>query len=72
VINQSIPVDEKARLRVVAAVEKLNYKPNLLAKGLRVRSGHLIGFINPEIRHHPFINIINHIVFILLIKVFKC
>lgn len=61
VINKTIPVDKKTRLKVLGAIDKLNYRPNLLAKGLRVKSGHLIGFAVPEISHHPFIKLINHI-----------
>ncbi len=61
VINQNIPVDENTRLRVHGAIEKLNYKPNLLAKGLRVKSGQLIGFVIPELKHPAFINIISYV-----------
>jgi DNA-binding LacI/PurR family transcriptional regulator len=59
VINENIPVDENTKKRVLDAIDQLNYKPNLLAKGLRVKSGHLIGFIVPEISLHPFVNLIN-------------
>ena len=59
VINESIPVDENTKKKVLDAIDRLNYKPNLLAKGLRVKSGHLIGFIVPEISLHPFVNLIN-------------
>jgi len=40
------------------AITKLNYKPNLLAKGLRLRSGHLIGLVVPEVIHHTFASFI--------------
>jgi DNA-binding LacI/PurR family transcriptional regulator len=61
VINENIPVDESTKKRVLDAIDQLNYKPNLLAKGLRVKSGNLIGFIVPEISLHPFVNLINSI-----------
>lgn len=35
VINKSIPVDEDTRRRVEEAIRKLDYRPNLLARGLR-------------------------------------
>ena len=38
VINKSIPVNNETRLRVEKAIRKLHYKPNLLAKGLRMPS----------------------------------
>lgn len=35
VINKNIPVDEGTRRKVEEAIRKLDYKPNLLARGLR-------------------------------------
>jgi ribose transport system substrate-binding protein len=35
VINKNIPVDEETRRKVEEAIRKLDYKPNLLARGLR-------------------------------------
>lgn len=35
VINKNIPVDENTRQRVEDAIQKLDYQPNLLARGLR-------------------------------------
>ena len=61
VLNQSLPVDETTRLKVEEAVRKLNYRPNLLAKGLRNRSGKLIGLVVPEIVHHTFASFIQFI-----------
>ena len=61
VINQNIPVDEQTRRKVEEAIRKLKYKPNLLAKGLRLKSGHLIGLVVPEIVPlHAFANIIKY------------
>ena len=62
VINQNIPVGEQTKARVNEAIRKLHYKPNLLAKGLRVRSGHVIGLVVPEfIPLHAFANIIKYV-----------
>jgi DNA-binding LacI/PurR family transcriptional regulator len=61
VINQNIPVDEATRLRVEEAIGKLNYKPNLLAKGLRIKSSRIIGLVVPEIVHHTFSSFIQFI-----------
>lgn len=38
VVNQSVSVDESTRRRVQDAINKLNYTPNLLARGLRRQS----------------------------------
>ena len=35
VVNQSAPVEEETRARVEEAIRKLNYTPNLMARGLR-------------------------------------
>ena len=62
VLNQSLPVDETTRLKVEEAVRKLNYRPNLLAKGLRSRSAKLIGLLVPEIVHHTFSSFIDDLI----------
>jgi len=61
VINRNIPVDTSTRRRVEAAIQKLDYKPNLLAKGLRIKRSHLIGLVVPEIVHHTFSSFIQYI-----------
>lgn len=54
VINGTIPVDEATRVKVEDAIKKMNFKPNLLARGLRAKSGHMIGLAVPEILHQTF------------------
>jgi LacI family transcriptional regulator, galactose operon repressor len=49
--NVSIP--EETRERVLAAVEKLGYRPNALAQGLRMQRSNIIGFITDEIAITP-------------------
>ncbi|MDY0091699.1 MAG: LacI family DNA-binding transcriptional regulator [Candidatus Vecturithrix sp.] len=62
VINQNIPVDQRTRQRVEDAIKKLNYRPNLLAKGLRLKSGNLIGLVVPDfVPLHAFAYIIKYI-----------
>jgi len=62
VINKNIPVDEKTTLNVQEAIRKLNYRPNLLAKGLRLKSGRLIGLVVPDfVPLHAFANIIKYV-----------
>ncbi|MEW5814452.1 MAG: LacI family DNA-binding transcriptional regulator [Spirochaetota bacterium] len=49
VINKNVPVDTKTQECVEKAILRLNYRPNLLARGLRKKTGYLIGFIVPEL-----------------------
>jgi len=42
------------RARVHAAAEELGYRPNSLARGLRTRRTHVIGFVSDEIATTPF------------------
>ena len=45
VINNSMPVDEETRLKVERAIRTVNFKPSLVARGLRTKSANLIGII---------------------------
>ena len=60
VISGTIKVEEPTKRRVKEAIKKVNYKPNLLAQGLRIKSGKMIGLIVPEIVHPSFVNIIKY------------
>ncbi len=59
VINNTLPVEDETRVRVEDAVRKINFRPNLLARGLRSKSGNLIGLIVPEIVHESFAFFVN-------------
>jgi LacI family transcriptional regulator len=59
VINSSIPVVDETRMRVENAIRKTNFRPDLLARGLRSKSGNLIGLIVPEIVHESFALFVN-------------
>jgi LacI family transcriptional regulator len=53
VINHKNHVGEKLRKRVEAAIRKLNYRPNLIARSLANQRTHTIGMIVPDIAN-PF------------------
>ncbi|MGO8695396.1 MAG: LacI family DNA-binding transcriptional regulator [Rectinemataceae bacterium] len=61
VITGTIRVDEDTKKRVLEAIDELKYKPNLIARGLRNRSGRLIGLMVPEIMHETFAAFISHV-----------
>ena len=61
VISGKIPVDDKTQKKVQKAIEDLNYKPNLLAKGLRLKSGYFVGLCVPEISDPAFARIISSV-----------
>jgi LacI family transcriptional regulator len=49
VLNHESHVSEKAAARVVAAMEQLGYKPNEVARNLKVRRSGAVGLIVPDI-----------------------
>ncbi len=53
VINKNGQVSTSLQRRVEAAIRKLNYRPNLLARSLAKRQTHTIGIIVPDIAN-PF------------------
>lgn len=53
VVNNKSYVSKKLRTRVEAAISKLNYVPNLVARSLANRRTHTIGMIVPDIAN-PF------------------
>ncbi len=61
VLNKTVRVEKDTKRRVLAAIKKTGYKPNLLAKGLRRKDGRLIGLLVPEIHHPTFSLIIHHV-----------
>ncbi len=58
VINGSFPVDEDTRIKVEKAIRQINFKPNLMARGLRMKSANLIGIVVPELQHETFTSFI--------------
>ncbi|NIV39249.1 MAG: LacI family DNA-binding transcriptional regulator, partial [Anaerolineae bacterium] len=53
VINETRPVSDKLRRRVLAAMDDLGYQPNRLARSLRRGQTHTIGMIIPD-NANPF------------------
>src|SRR6201997_2180238 len=53
VVNNKSHVSRKLRERVEAAIQKLNYRPNLIARSLAKQCTHTIGMIVPDIAN-PF------------------
>jgi LacI family transcriptional regulator len=53
VVNHKKHVGQRLRARVEAAIQKLNYRPNLLARSLAKQKSHTIGMIVPDITN-PF------------------
>lgn len=49
VFNKTAPVSEQKKERVIEAAEKLDYKPNWLARGLKNKKTFLIGYILPNV-----------------------
>jgi len=53
VINNSAPVSERTKQRVLKAIEALNYRPNRLARSLKTRQSFSVGVIVPDLTN-PF------------------
>lgn len=54
VLNNNYPVHMDTRIKVEAAVEKLQFRINSLARGLKTKSSFLIGMIAPDISNQYF------------------
>jgi len=57
VVNKKTHVSKKLRERVEAAIQKLNYRPNLIARSLAKQQTHTIGMIVPDIAN-PFFPVV--------------
>ncbi|PLV58293.1 LacI family DNA-binding transcriptional regulator [Thermotoga sp. KOL6] len=57
VINNSAPVSDELRERVLSTIEKLGYNPNPIAQSLRRGFTNTIGFVIPDITN-PFFSLI--------------
>jgi len=51
VINNNPRISEETRARVLAAIERNGYKPNIQARGLAMRSSRVISVVLPDIPH---------------------
>ncbi|NDL66343.1 LacI family DNA-binding transcriptional regulator [Anaerotalea alkaliphila] len=61
VINRNYPVAPKTRERVEAAIEKLEFSPNILAKGLMMKRTNSIGVVIPSVMNPYFWQIVHKI-----------
>jgi len=58
VINQNKFVSEEREARVKEAIKKLEYRPNIIARGLRTKSTRAVGVILPDIAQPFFAQVI--------------
>ncbi len=58
VLNGTRKVSEETWGEVLAAVEELSYRPNLLAKGLKTRRTYTIGLLIPDIKNSFFTSVV--------------
>lgn len=58
VLNNSKPVSEEIKKRVLAVIEDANFKPNQVARSLSLKKSHLIGIIIPDLSNPVFSRII--------------
>lgn len=61
VLNNNYPVSPKTRKRVEAAVKKLNYSPNVFARGLTGQQSKMIGILAPGFSNLYFDEIVKGI-----------
>jgi DNA-binding LacI/PurR family transcriptional regulator len=61
VVTNSAFVEPQTRQKVEKAIKELNYVPNLLAKGMKEKSGAFIGLVIEEISHEFFSSVISSI-----------
>jgi LacI family transcriptional regulator len=54
VINNTKPVNENTRRRVMAVMEETNFRPNAMARGLVKKESGLIGIVIPEFKNTVF------------------
>lgn len=58
VLNGTRKVSEETRVDVLAAVEELSYRPNLLAKGLKTRRTYTMGLLISDIQNPFFTSVV--------------
>lgn len=57
VVNKNYPVSELAKEKVLKAINELNYRPNAIARSLKMEATHTIGLLVPNIANPFFMNI---------------
>lgn len=61
VLNNNYPVKEETRLKVETAIEKLNFRPSILARGLISQKSNTIGVVVPSITNMFFPTVVKAI-----------
>lgn len=61
VITQRVPVSEKTRARVLAAIEELGYRPNLVARGLARGKTLTLALVVPTISNPFFAEVVEEV-----------
>lgn len=61
VLNNSKPVNDDIKKRVLEVIESTNFKPNAVARSLSMKKSHLIGIIIPDLSNPVFSRIISGI-----------
>lgn len=61
VLNNNYPVKKETRERIEKAIEKLNYRPNIMARGLITKRTSVIGVVVPGITNLFFSTIVEEI-----------
>ncbi|WP_432667107.1 LacI family DNA-binding transcriptional regulator [Wukongibacter baidiensis] len=61
VINKNVYVKEETTRKVLDAIEKTGYKPNAIARSLKVKNTRSIGIIIPDISSHFFPDVVRGI-----------
>ncbi len=61
VINKNGRYSKKTEKKILEIIEKYNYRPNQIARGLRTRNTHMIGMIVPDITNEFFAKITRHV-----------
>lgn len=59
VINDSKPVSDEVKQRVLDAIRDTNYRPNQLARGLVLRKSNIIGMIIPDVANPYYAAIVD-------------
>ncbi len=59
-INKVGYISPKIKERIKAAIEELDYKPNLVARSLKMRSTNTIGLVFPDIKNQFFIKLVRN------------
>src|SRR5690242_15209421 len=57
-LNQSDYVSESTRNKIEEAIKQLNYRPNALARGLRLRKTHSIAIVVPDLSNSFYVELV--------------